>query len=274
MRKVTNQQLSCPLTIHYFNITVQYAAAITLLMFLDNLGEFLYLGSTQPSVAYLFFNTSVCPAGLFSRYLVPCLLFQCVWQVHRVAESHGHALGYKRAVTRAVFHGTAFGGVCNGLSRIVFLLILSLWFPFTNDGDFSGNFIIWPYYVFSLYGKTYIHQMFIVLYGILYGFLWGSYATLCYAKRYSFYQFMIIPFFSQIVWLQVCLLLQISSQYRIDCWFYMSSYYHSYALTALLSCFIVISCSCITVAILNHGGKNSGRNCCPHKWSIEEESGI
>lgn len=247
-------------TIRSVSIAVKYAFVIYIFMLLDNLGEFLNNGDVGLSGTYLFFNTVVYPAGLFHRYLSPCLLFHLIWKLHSESTSVYMDSLRKYIVIKTVLRGLILCGFCYALSRVFFLSITRLWFPFTSEIDLMGNFISWPYYDLSLKGNEFAHQIYIILYGFFYGALWGSFATLCYGKTHSFRLYMIFPFISQIIWIHLCQTLRVLPEYRIDLWLYMSDYYHSYEVTALLSLVVVLGNAIITTIILKHGGGCNEQN--------------
>jgi len=205
------------------------------LMLLDNIGELL-LNQEDISIAYLFFNTEVYPAGLWGRYLTPIIIVAFCKNNSLFLEEPNSCSNDKIRVCMFKFTVSAFyGGICLSLSRIFFILIMSLFFPFIGTRDVWANLQVWPYFSYSIDGKSFVHIIFIVYYAILSGSLWGGISATITAFTQNERTALAIPFVLKISWIQSCRLFNISSNMRFDYWLTMTATIDTYLTTTLSS---------------------------------------
>lgn len=230
------------------------ALGICLLMFLDNAWELrdgiLYEGYT---VYYFFFNAVVF-SGMFTTYIgaVVCTLpFNTHSASHTLTPFSGQ-VGFK-GIGRHAFpkfiRSVAGSGLCMSVGWGLFILLLSVRFPFVGLQTKNSGMIAFPYVQESMQGRAFFHLLAIAINGFLTGCFWGAIANAFSVWAKNQYELIIVPFVARFALVQAYRIFAVSENLRLDAWLNMLTIYRSAALTMLLSmlCIALVISICFSV---------------------------
>lgn len=234
----------------YRNLLIA-ATIVAIVMLIDNAGE-LYSDLTTLSIGYMFFNTSVFPAGLCNRYLSPIVI---ILLCSKAYENH---MASQKRITSLFSLGLLYirivllGGICIIISRSFFFGVLATKFPFVSSADRMIHLDLWPYYDLSFNGKTWLHITYILIYGFLLGCLYGGITCLLHSMTRSIGIITVSPFIIRVAWIQLCRLVTVADCFRIDGWLAMKTTVYSYNATLFLTTFTIAIIILICFLFLYH----------------------
>lgn len=215
--------------------------AIVLLMLIDNLWDLRDSFARGGYTVYHFFFNSIVFSGLLSTYGVA---IACVMPYGQsVVQEFETGVNYQLIIrsSKSVYYLSKYvtsvisSGLCLAAGYWIFILLLSLQYPFSSDVLFESGMIQFPY-VDLLIGGECSRFIYIVIYnGLLLGALYGGISV---AVSLLFKDRMIVatlPFFVRFIWIQFYRLFEVKDGIRLDRRLMMRYSLNTYGQTALWS---------------------------------------
>lgn len=220
--------------------------AIVLLMMLDNLWELRDAVHRSGYVVYYFFFNSIVFSGMLSIYgsAVACAIpycgeasreYACGIQLQFVARA-----GRIRYLLSKFLSAVFSSGLCMSAGYLLFLGILSLFFPFVGQNTIETGMTIFPYVSYSMQNEIWLHVLIIVFNGFLTGALYGGISIAASTFFKDRLVIASIPFIARFIWIQIYRFIQLDEYSRLDMWLFMRTMHNTTPSTVLWSTLRVI----------------------------------